>query len=41
MSLAIAALVARGPSQIEGAGCVADSFPVFAATLARLGVNVH
>lgn len=41
MSLAIAALVARGPSVIQGAGCVADSFPGFAATLARLGVDVH
>ena len=41
MSLAVAALLADGPSVIHGAGCVADSFPGFASTLRTLGVRVE
>lgn len=33
MSLSVAALAARGPSTIEGAGCVAKSYPNFYADL--------
>jgi 3-phosphoshikimate 1-carboxyvinyltransferase len=35
MSLAIAGLIARGPTTVEGWECVADSFPGFRDTLAR------
>ena len=41
MSLAVAALLADGPSVIHGAGCVANSFPGFASTLRALGVRVE
>ncbi len=41
MSLAVAGLVAAGRTTVRGAGCVADSFPGFARTLAQLGVNVQ
>jgi len=36
MSLAIAGLIARGPTTIEGWECVADSFPGFLDTLAQV-----
>jgi len=36
MSLAIAGLLARGETIIEGWECVADSFPNFAETLEQL-----
>jgi 3-phosphoshikimate 1-carboxyvinyltransferase len=36
MSLAVAGLVAGGEIIVEGAECIGDSFPEFAATLARL-----
>ncbi len=36
MSLAIAGLIARGPTTIEGWECVADSFPGFRDTLAQV-----
>jgi 3-phosphoshikimate 1-carboxyvinyltransferase len=35
MSLAVAGLIARGPTTVEGWECVADSFPGFQDTLAR------
>lgn len=37
MSLAIAGLVAEGETTIEGAGCIADSFPGFEEILRALG----
>ncbi|QGP93711.1 3-phosphoshikimate 1-carboxyvinyltransferase 1 [Neomoorella glycerini] len=40
MALAVAALVAEGPTVIKGAECMAISYPHFAADLARLGVEV-
>jgi 3-phosphoshikimate 1-carboxyvinyltransferase len=40
MMAAVAALFAKGESKIEGEACIADSFPGFAATLARLGANL-
>jgi len=41
MSLAVAGLVAAGTTVIGDAACAADSFPGFAATLARLGARVR
>ncbi|MDN5344013.1 MAG: 3-phosphoshikimate 1-carboxyvinyltransferase [Clostridia bacterium] len=41
MALAVAALVAAGPTQIRGADCIAISYPGFTADLARLGVEVR
>ncbi len=40
MTAAVLALVARGPSRIRDAGCIATSFPKFVATLRALGVEV-
>lgn len=40
MALAVAGLVAQGETYILDAGCIGDSFPGFAATLARLGAEV-
>jgi 3-phosphoshikimate 1-carboxyvinyltransferase len=40
MSLAIAALSATGPSTIQDAHCIADSFPGFAQTLHELGADL-
>jgi len=37
MALAVAGLVATGETLIQDVGCIADSFPGFEATLARLG----
>ena len=39
MSLAVAGLMARGETTIEGWECVADSFPSFQETLARVAGN--
>ncbi|CEP67704.1 Enolpyruvate transferase domain, partial [Moorella glycerini] len=41
MALAVAALVAEGPTVIKGAECMAISYPHFVADLARLGVEVR
>lgn len=41
MALAVAGLVAEGETVIENAGCIADSFPGFDRTLARLGAEVR
>jgi 3-phosphoshikimate 1-carboxyvinyltransferase len=41
MSLAIAALMAEGETQILDAGCVHDSFPGFENVLAHLGVDLE
>ena len=41
MALAVAGLVAQGETVIENADCIADSFPGFEATLARLGAEVR
>lgn len=40
MALAVAGLLAAGETRIEGTDCIADSFPGFAATLARLGAEI-
>lgn len=40
MALAVAGLAAEGETVVEGAGCIADSFPGFAETLAALGADV-
>jgi 3-phosphoshikimate 1-carboxyvinyltransferase len=41
MSLAMAALLAEGPSQILDAACIHDSFPGFEQVLAQLGADVQ
>ncbi|MGF1506510.1 MAG: 3-phosphoshikimate 1-carboxyvinyltransferase, partial [Anaerolineae bacterium] len=41
MMLAVAGLFAEGETHIQNAGCIADSFPGFAATLAALGAEVR
>ncbi len=41
MALAVAGLVAEGETVIENADCIADSFPGFDRTLARLGAEVR
>jgi 3-phosphoshikimate 1-carboxyvinyltransferase len=41
MSLAIAALLADGPTRIEDAGCIHDSFPGFETVLANLGAQIE
>lgn len=40
MSMAVAGLIASGETTILDAGCAADSFPGFAATVRRIGGNV-
>jgi 3-phosphoshikimate 1-carboxyvinyltransferase len=40
MALAVAGLVARGPTLIQNADCIADSFPGFVETMQSLGSNV-
>ncbi|MFQ5577620.1 MAG: 3-phosphoshikimate 1-carboxyvinyltransferase, partial [Anaerolineae bacterium] len=40
MALAVAGLVAAGPTTIHNAGVIADSFPGFASTLAAIGAEV-
>jgi len=41
MSLAIAGLVATGPTRVHDAGCVADSFPGFVETMQALGAGMR
>jgi UDP-N-acetylglucosamine enolpyruvyl transferase len=36
MALAVTGLVASGETLVQDVGCIADSFPGFEATLARL-----
>ncbi len=40
MALAVAGLFAEGETVVQGAGCIADSFPGFGAALAALGAEV-
>lgn len=40
MALAVAGLVADGETRVTDSDCIGDSFPGFAATLARLGTEV-
>ncbi len=40
MALAVAGLVAEGQTIIDNADCIADSFPGFERTLARLGAEI-
>jgi 3-phosphoshikimate 1-carboxyvinyltransferase len=41
MSLAVAGLLADGPTQIEDADCIADSFPGFVETMRSLGAGLR
>ncbi|MDP9151485.1 MAG: 3-phosphoshikimate 1-carboxyvinyltransferase [Myxococcota bacterium] len=41
MTAAVLALVARGPSRVRDAGCIATSYPKFVATLRALGADVE
>ncbi|MDP9036872.1 MAG: 3-phosphoshikimate 1-carboxyvinyltransferase, partial [Myxococcota bacterium] len=41
MTAAVLALVARAPSRVRDAGCIATSFPKFVATLRALGADVE
>lgn len=41
MSMAVAGLIASGETTILDAGCAADSFPGFAATVRRIRADVH
>lgn len=41
MSLALAGMLAQGPTTIEGAACIRDSFPGFEDTLRQLGANLQ
>ncbi len=40
MALVVAGLIARGETCVQDTDCIADSFPGFAAALAKLGGNV-
>jgi 3-phosphoshikimate 1-carboxyvinyltransferase len=40
MALAVAGLIASGETLVQDTGCIADSFPGFEATLARLGAQL-
>ena len=40
MALTVAGLVASGTTVVEGAGCIADSYPTFVETLLHLGASV-
>lgn len=40
MALTVAGLVAEGETVVHGAGCIDDSFPAFAETLASLGAEI-
>ena len=40
MTAAVLALVARGPSRVRNAGCIATSYPKFVATLRALGAHI-
>jgi len=41
MALAIAGLVAAGPTDVRDAGCIADSFPGFVNTMRTLGARME
>lgn len=41
MALAIAALAAAGPTDVNDAGCIADSFPGFVDTMRALGARME
>jgi 3-phosphoshikimate 1-carboxyvinyltransferase len=41
MALVVAGLAATGPTTIDNADCISDSFPQFVETLQALGANVH
>jgi 3-phosphoshikimate 1-carboxyvinyltransferase len=41
MTLAVAGLIARGETRIDGAECIPDSFPGFVETLGALGAEVR
>jgi 3-phosphoshikimate 1-carboxyvinyltransferase len=41
MALAVAGLVASGPTTIRNASCIADSFPGFVETLSQLGAHLE
>lgn len=41
MSLAVAGLVSEGETQVLDAGCIADSFPGFVATMQALGAEME
>ena len=41
MALVVAGLIARGETCVQDTDCIADSFPGFAAALAKLGGNVR
>ena len=41
MCLAVAGLVATGPTVVHDAGCIADSFPGFVETMQSLGANMR
>lgn len=41
MALAVAALVADGPTTIADAGCIDDSFPAFVSTMRALGATME
>ena len=41
MTLAVAGLIARGETRINGAECIPDSYPGFVETLDVLGAEVH
>jgi 3-phosphoshikimate 1-carboxyvinyltransferase len=40
MTAAVLALLAREPSRVRDAGCIATSYPKFVATLRALGARV-
>ena len=40
MALVVAGLVASGETVVQGADCIADSFPGFARVLAQLGAEL-
>jgi 3-phosphoshikimate 1-carboxyvinyltransferase len=41
MALAVAGLAAKGPIEIEGAGILSESFPLFERTMQDLGADIH
>ncbi len=41
MTAAVLGLVAKGPSRVRGAGCIATSFPRFVGTLRALGARIE
>jgi 3-phosphoshikimate 1-carboxyvinyltransferase len=41
MALAVAGLIARGETRVQGAACIADSFPDFVEVMELLGADIH